>query len=392
MKYIPFAVAALLIAASHAETVLKDAFEGRFSLGAAIAAPVWEGGDERARSTLLAHFNSITAENEMKPYALQPREGEFRWETADRFVKFGELNRMKIIGHCLVWHNQMPAWFFKGPDGKAADRETLIKRMREHIHAVVGRYKGRVYGWDVVNEAFDADGSLHDSPWLRIIGSDFIELAFRFAHEADPGAELYYNDFGMASEGKRRAVVRMVREFQAKGIRIDAIGMQTHVNLADPDVKEWEKSLEAFAAEGVNVAVSEMDVSVLPSAWELSAEITGERKYDPKYDPWKDSLPAGAEERLARRYEEFFKVLLAHSRAVDRVTLWGVEDGASWLNDFPMKGRTDHPLFFDRNGKMKLCARRAAALKVEEAESASPEGKRAKFTGFELKSIPATGL
>ncbi|MCR5413726.1 MAG: endo-1,4-beta-xylanase [Kiritimatiellae bacterium] len=369
---IVLSVFAVAVSGHAADPVLKDAFGGRFSLGAAISAPVWTGDASRDRNTLLRHFNSITAENEMKPCALQPEEGSFDWSVSDRFVEFGEKNGMKIVGHCLVWHNQTPGWFFKGGDGKDADRETLINRMRSHIHAVVGRYKGRVYGWDVVNEAFGDDGKLHDSPWLRIVGPDFVELAFRFAHEADPSAELYYNDFGMAGEKKRRAVVNMVRDFRAKGIRIDGIGMQTHVNLADPDVKEWEKSLEAFASEGVKVMVTEMDVSVLPSAWDLSAEITGFRKYDPKFDPWRESLPAGMEERLAKRYGEFFKVLLSHSASVDRVTLWGVEDGSSWLNGFPMRGRTDYPLFFGRDGRMKLCARRVASLEVPEAPAHSP--------------------
>ncbi len=375
------------LACDAAETALRDSFSGRFSLGAAVGSGVWMGGLERERSTVERHFASITAENEMKPYALQPAEGVFKWDVADRFVEFGERNGMKVIGHCLVWHNQMPGWFFKGPDGKDVDRETLIKRMRSHIHAVVGRYRGRVHGWDVVNEAFDGEGNLHDSPWLRIIGSDFIELAFRFAREADPQAELYYNDFGMASPGKRRGVARMVRDFRNRGIRIDGVGMQTHVNLDDPDVGEWEKSIEAFAAEGVKVMVTEMDVSVLPSAWNLSAEITNRRGYDAKYNPWKDGrLPDDVAEKLARRYEEFFTVLLRRSDYVDRVTLWGVEDGGSWLNDFPMRGRTDYPLFFGRDGKMKLCAERVAKLRVKKESFPPRGGKKARFRRFSLES------
>lgn len=187
------------------EPVLKDAFAGRFRIGAAVSAGVWEGRHERERATVERHFDSITAENEMKPMYLQPREGEFNFETADKFVAFGAKNKMKVIGHCLVWHQQMPRWFFVDKDGRDVDRETLIARMRTHIKTVVGRYRGRVHGWDVVNEAFDDKGELHDSPWQRIIGSDFVELAFRFAHEADSEAELYYNDFSMASPASAAA-------------------------------------------------------------------------------------------------------------------------------------------------------------------------------------------
>ena len=382
-------VNAACVAGASDEPVLKDAFAGRFSLGAAVDAGVWEGRDARARATVERHFDSITAENEMKPEHLQPREGEFHFETADKFVAFGEKNKMKVIGHCLVWHQQMPPWFFVDKDGREIDRETLISRMRTHIKTVVGRYRGRVYGWDVANEVFDAKGELHDSPWLRIIGSDFVELAFRFAHEADPEAELYYNDFGMASPGKRRAVARMVRDFRNKGIRIDGVGMQTHINLADPSLLDWEASLAAFAAEGVKVMVTEMDVSVLPSAWKLTAEITTLHDYDEKYNPWKNGkLPDDVQEKLALRYEEFFGVLLRHSDVVDRVTLWGVEDGGSWLNNFPMIGRTDYPLFFGRDGKMKLCAKRVA----EAARKVAPVGEKrnaariARFSAFELSS------
>ena len=375
------------VAGASDEPVLKDAFAGRFRIGAAVNAGVWEGGQERVRATVERHFDSITAENEMKPMFLQPREGEFHFETADKFVAFGEKNKMKVIGHCLVWHQQMPRWFFVGKDGHEVDRETLIDRMRTHITTVVGRYRGRIHGWDVVNEAFDDKGELHDSPWLRIIGSDFVELAFRFAHEADPEAELYYNDFSMAAPGKRRGVARMVRDFRNRGVRIDGVGMQTHVNLTYPSLSDWEASLEAFAAEGVKVMVTEMDVSALPSAWGLTAEITTRHDYDEKYNPWKGgTLPDEIQKKLADRYEAFFNVLLRHSDVVDRVTLWGVEDGGSWLNDFPMRGRTDFPLFFGRDGQMKPCAKRAAeaARKVAPAGEKRHAGRVARFRRFEL--------
>lgn len=385
------AIAAALTMA-HADG-LKDAFEGRFSLGAAFPARMCAAGaPTRDVAIVERHFSSITAENEMKPFALQPVEGRFDFSVADRFVEFGERHHMKIIGHCLVWHNQMPRWFFVDTAGREVDRETLIARMRAHISAVVGRYKGRVHGWDVVNEALGGDGRLHDSPWLRIIGSDFIELAFRFAHEADPDAELYYNDFSLAEPAKRRGVVRLVRDLRAKGVRIDAVGMQSHVNLDYPSIADYEASVAAFAAEGVKVMVTELDVSVLPAAWNLSAEITRTEAYDEKYNPWRDGrLPDAVQQKLARRYEELFAVYLRHADVIDRVTLWGVTDGMSWLNDFPMRGRTDYPLFFDRDGKIKPCAKAVEKLargwKGGKAAPAAAEGpKVARFRRFTLSN------
>lgn len=384
---IVFAVVSILALASPGDEPLKDAFAQRFRLGVAIPSGVYAGEGNAMRRIVTTHFNSITAENEMKPCSLQPSEGVFRWETADKLVAFGEANGMKIIGHCLVWHQQTPRWFFIGEDGRETDRETLIARMRAHIHAVVGRYRGRVHGWDVANEVFDENGALRNSPWARIIGSDFVELAFRFAHEADPDAELYYNDYGMASEGKRSAVVNMVRDFRNKGVRIDGIGMQTHANLEQPNIADYEASLAAFADEGVKVMITEMDVSVLPNAWDLSAEITVRHEYSEDLDPWKDGvLPDEIDRRLTQRWAEFFQVFLRHADAIDRVTVWGVADGESWLNDFPVRGRTDYPLLFDRSFEMKNCAKAIRELARREVATAknAPSRRTALFRNFEM--------
>lgn len=353
------AIAALAAACGLAASAgIKDSYVGRFRLGAAVAARVYAGAHNEETRIVEENFDSITPENEMKPDSIQPAEGEFRWDMADRFVAFGEKNHMKIIGHCLVWHNQTPRWFFENPDGSKADRETLIRRMREHIHAVVGRYKGRIHGWDVVNEAFDDAGNLHPSPWRDGIGDDFIELAFMFAHEADPHAELYYNDFNMFAKGKREGVVKMLRVFKAKGIRIDAVGLQSHGSLNSPKIEEYEDTIKAIAAEGAKAMITELDISVLPNAWGLSAEITQSRDYDEKYNPWKDGvLPRETQKELARRYVELFRMYLRNADKIDRVTVWGVSDKYSWLNDFPVKGRTDYPLFFDRDMKKKPCAK-----------------------------------
>ena len=217
---------------------------------------------------------------------------------------------------------------------------------------------------------------LHPSPWRDGIGEDFIELAFRFAHEADPDAELYYNDFNMFTAGKRRGVVEMVRKFKEKGVRIDAVGLQSHAGLKGPKVEEYEATIEALASVGVKAMITELDVSALPSAWGLTAEITSRHDYDEKYNPWKDGvLPKDVEKEHARRYIDLFKMYLRHADVIDRVTLWGLTDGDSWLNDFPVRGRTDYPLFFGRDGQMKLCAKAVWRLSQQTAEKKSKNGK-----------------
>ena len=341
---------------------IKDAYTGRFHVGAALGKWVYEQTPNAESDLVAANFSSITAENEMKPERVQPREGEFHWDSADKFVAFGERHGMKIIGHCLVWHYQTPDWFFKNADGSKADRETLIARMRTHIHAVVGRYKGRVHGWDVVNEAFDDAGALHPSPWRDGIGEDFIEPAFRFAHEADPDAELYYNDFNMFNPNKVAGVLRMVREFRAKGVRIDGVGLQSHNGLGGPAVADYERSIQRIGAEGVKAMVTELDVSVLPNAWGLTADPTKLHDYEERYNPYTKGCPADVLEAQAKRYCELFEMYLRNSDIIDRVTLWGVNDATTWFNDYPVPGRTDYPLFFDKDLKVKPCGKAVEKL------------------------------
>ena len=344
-----------LMSAGVACAALKDVYRDKFVVGAALSADVFTGEVAAEAAAVAAEFSTITAENEMKPERVQPQEGVFTWDLADKFVAFGEKNKMKIIGHCLVWHYQTPDWFFKNPDGSKADRETLIKRMRDHIHAVVGRYKGRVHGWDVVNEAFDDGGNLHPSPWRDGIGDDFVELAFRFAHEADPDAELYYNDFNMFNANKAAGVLRMARAFRAKGVRIDGIGLQSHNGLGGPRVEDYEATIRAIGREGLKAMVTELDVSVLPSTWGMSADIQKLQDYNEKYNPYVKGVPAEKLAEQAKRYTDLFTMYLRNADVIDRVTVWGASDRNTWLNDYPMPGRTDYPLFLDKHGKAKPC-------------------------------------
>lgn len=332
---------------------LKDAYQGRFLVGTALNKSHNYGNDTLGINLIKQHFNSIVAENCMKSMHIQPTEGVFFFDEADKFVEFGEANGMFIVGHTLVWHSQAPAWLFVDENGADVSREVMIERMRNHIHTVVGRYKGRVDGWDVVNEAIMDDGSWRNTKFFEIIGDDYIKLAFQFAHEADPDAELYYNDYAMSMEGKRKGVVELVKQLQAEGIRIDGIGMQGHMGMDHPDIGEFEKSIQAYAALGVNVMITEMDITLLPFPGEETAEVSLSADYQEMMNPYATGLPDDIAAAWEQRYTDYFQLFLKYSDQISRVTLWGLTDADSWRNDWPMKGRTDYPLLFDRQYQPK---------------------------------------
>ncbi|WP_235714423.1 endo-1,4-beta-xylanase [Alkaliflexus imshenetskii] len=334
-------------------STLKDAYKGKFFIGTALNTPQILGTAVDEVNIIKTHFNSIVAENCMKSGPMQPEEGKFNFELADKFVEFGVKNNMHIVGHTLIWHSQAPRWFFTDSEGNDVSPEVLKERMRTHIHTVMGRYKGKIHGWDVVNEVVLDDGSFRDSKFYQILGEDFIKYAFIYAHEADPDAELYYNDYSMALPGKRQGVVNMVRKLQEQGVKIDAIGMQGHVGLDYPELEEFEASMEAFAALGVNVMITEMEISVLPMpVRNLGADISTNIAYREQLNPYTEGLPESVNKQLEERYLEFFRLFLKHDY-VTRVTVWGVNDGNSWKNGFPVRGRTDYPLLFDRNNQPK---------------------------------------
>ncbi len=371
----PFALAALLslLAASSASAAsgpaLKDAFQDHFRIGAALNGSHFAATRPAREDLVAAQFNTITAENAMKWQPIHPRPGQYHFAAADRFVDFGERHGMFIVGHTLVWHSQTPSWVFTDAEGNPLDREALLERMRDHIHTVVGRYRGRVHGWDVVNEALNEDGSLRDSSWRRIIGDDYIEQAFRFAHEADPEAELYYNDYALENPAKRRGAVALLKNLQAAGVPVAAVGIQGHGSLTWPSPELVAETIEAFAELGLRVMITELDISVLPSrSRTVIADIGRREQGDDRLNPYTGGLPDAVQERLARRYSELFAVYLEHRDVVDRITFWGVTDGDSWLNNFPVRGRTNYPLLFDRAGEPKP----AFHAVIETAERFSP--------------------
>ncbi|MFT3738154.1 MAG: endo-1,4-beta-xylanase [Breznakibacter sp.] len=333
---------------------LKNAFAGKFYIGTALNTDQIGGFDTASIRIVKVQFNAIVAENCMKSENIQPREGEFDFAMPDRFVEFGERNNMWITGHTLIWHSQAPRWFFSDSLGNDVSREVLIQRMEKHIRTVVGRYKGRVKGWDVVNEAIDdRDGSLRNSKFYQIIGEDYIRLAFQFAHEADPNAELYYNDYSLHNPIKRNGAVAMLKKLIDEGVRVDAVGEQCHIGLDDPSIEEYERTINDFAALGLKVMVTEMDISVLPMDWSIGADVSAKSEYREKSDLYANGLPDSVNNAFGKRYSDFFKLFLKHQDVVTRVTLWGVTDAQSWKNGWPIPGRTDYPLLFDRNYQAK---------------------------------------
>jgi endo-1,4-beta-xylanase len=331
-------------------TGLKEAYQNDFYVGAAVGAQVLSEKNEKAIAILKREFNSITAENSMKWDLIRPGNKEWNWVNADQFVDFGVANNMYIVGHCLVWHSQVPEAIFKKPDGSFVSAKQLTKTMKQHIEKVVSRYKDRIPAWDVVNEAVDDDGTRRKSHWHNIMGEDFIAQAFHFAHDVDPKAHLMYNDYNTFNEIKRPAILEMVKKYKKQGVPIHGVGMQDHLSIDGPDVKEIEKAILGFAELGLRVHVTELDVDVLPSVWNLPvAEISTRFEYKPERDPYIKAFPKEMEEKLAKRYEDIFKMYLKHQDKIDRVTFWGIADNSTWLNDFPINGRTNYPLLFDRN-------------------------------------------
>jgi len=343
-----------LLAAEQTPPELKEAFKGFFLIGAALNPSEFTESDARAAALVKAQFDSISPENVLKWASVHPEPDRYNFDPADKYVAFGEKNHMFIIGHTLVWQHQTPRWAFEDAKGNPVDRETLLKRMREHIQTVVGRYKGRVNGWDVVNEALNDDGTLGQTPWLKIIGEDYIAKAFEFAHEADPKAQLYYNDYSLENEAKRNGAIELIRKLQAQGVPVTGVGLQGHYGMDSPTVDQLDASIGAFAKLGVKVMITELDIDVLPSSWQYhGADISRNAELQPKLNPYTNGLPDSVQQRLAKRYADLFGVFLKHRGALTRVTFWGVTDASSWLNNWPVRGRANYPLLFDRDARPK---------------------------------------
>lgn len=310
---------------------LKDAYIDHFPIGVAVSSTLINDYGE----LISKHFNSLTAENEMKPAPLRPGRYSYYFERADALVDFAIANNMKVRGHTLIWHSQTPAWTFTGQNGERATKEELLMNMEDHIKTVVGRYKGKVYAWDVVNEAVsDGYGEyLRNTAYLEIIGEEYLEMAFIWAHEADPDALLFYNDYGMENPYKRERVLRLLKSLLEKDVPIHGVGIQGHYNIFSPSVKDIEDTIDSFAALGLQVHITELDISIY--AYHES---------DTRFA----SFPEDREKLQIHRYTEIFNMLRRRKEHVTSVTFWGLSDDLSWLNNFPVRGRKNWPLLFDQ--------------------------------------------
>ena len=346
-----------------AEATLKDSYADEFLIGT-----IMPGGldpdatftdDPIELGVVARDFNALTAENCMKPMFMQPNEGEYFFKASDYCVDFAEANSMALVGHTLVWHAMTADWFFKDEAGQLPSRELMLERMRTHIDTVVGRYKGRIPYWDVVNEAVLYQGAgnsavFRESPWFKAIGEDYIELAFRHTHAVDPDAKLYYNDYNMTKKEKVDFVLEMVSGMRAKGVPIHGVGMQGHWMLDWPSLSDIEYALRTFADAGIPVSITELDITVLPDPPSHSgANVTDNVEFAEKYNPYSQSVPDEVLQKQADRYQEIFELFLKYKSNIERVSFWGTSDSQSWKNSYPMKGRTDYPLLFDRKFNSK---------------------------------------
>lgn len=359
---IPVLLSVVLPADTPDRRSLKEAYRKAFLMGSAVNDAIVSGRDNAARDIVIRQFNTVTPENVMKAETINPRPGVYNFAPADAFVEFAEKHNMFTVGHTLVWHNQTPDWFFTDESGKPRTREQLIARMREYIKAVAGRYAGRVDAWDVVNEVIDDDGSYRPTRWVSGVGDgdELVKLAFKYAAEYAPGTELYYNDFNAWRPAKRDGIVRLVKMLQKEGIRIDGVGIQGHWGLNYPRNEYIEAAIDAYAELGIKVMITELDIDVLPLTREgqiigtvMSHKQFQLEEFERFLDPYGKGLPDEIQKKLTDRYRELFEIFYRRRDKIDRVTFWGVHDGMSWKNDYPVPGRTNYPLLYDRNRQPK---------------------------------------
>lgn len=321
---------------------LKDYYKNYFTMGVAVSPQAVQGPEA---ALILKNFSSVTPENAMKIGPIHPEENRFNWEPADQIVNFAQANGLKMRGHTLCWHSQTPPWLFKDDKGNTVSKEVLLKRLKDHITQVVTRYKGKIYAWDVVNEAIDDDSSkfLRESQWYKICGEEFIAKAFQYAHEADPNALLFYNDYNTENASKRERIYKLLKQLKDAKVPIHGVGLQAHWSIYEPSEKEIRESIEKFSSLGLSVQITELDVSVYPS----------EHKPRDRKPEDNDTLTPEMEQKQTDQYAMFFKVFREYKNKLTGVTFWNISDKHSWLDNFPVRGRKNYPLLFDQELKPK---------------------------------------
>lgn len=322
---------------------LAQVYKDYFLIGAAVT-PQSLKTDEA--ELILRQFNSLTAENAMKMGPIHPRENEYNWAGGDSIAAFSQRHGLKMRGHTLCWHNQVAPWMFKTETGDTVSKEVLMQRLKDHITAVVSRYKDHIYAWDVVNEVIsDAPGEFYrPSIWYKICGEEFISKAFEWAHAADPDALLFYNDYNETNPVKREKIFQLVKNLKDAGVPIHGVGLQGHWSIYEPTAEVLEQTLHRFSQLGVQVQVTELDISVYA-------------KGQQSREPWpKDSLSVFTpqmENLQIERYKICFDLFRKYRHSLNSVTFWNISDRRSWLDNFPVRGRKDYPLLFDKDLKPK---------------------------------------
>jgi len=343
------------------EKGLKDYYKKYFSIGVAVNMQAIRG--EQAK-LVIKEFNSVTAENDMKMGPIHPKENEYNWANADSIVAFAQRNNIQVRGHNLLWHSQAPSWMFKDEAGNNVSKEVLLKRLKDHITAVMTRYKGKIYAWDVVNEAIDdnPDVYMRNTLWYQIAGDDFIPAAFRYAREVDPKAALYYNDYNSENPSKRDKIYKLVKSLIDAKVPIDGIGLQGHWKLADPSPELIREALDKYASLGVKLQITELDVTIREPQPRRAPGDTS-----PVVQPYDSGYTASIAKRQTARYESIFKIFRDYKKVITNVTFWNLSDKQSWLDgrggglaggaaassNAPPVRRKAYPLLFDENFQRK---------------------------------------
>lgn len=336
--------------ANSSEPSLKEVFRNDFAIGTALSEQQILEKDSGAAIIVPRHFNAITPENIMKAEIMHPEWGRYNFELADKIVEYGKKHNMQVNGHTLIWHSQLPAFV-----RRINDADSVRKFFNDHITTIASRYDKKIYSWDVVNEALNEDGTMRRSIFLTKLGDDFVVEAFRLAQKAAPNTKLYYNDYNIEQPKKRAGAIAIIKKIQAAGVRIDGVGIQGHWHIDNLPLADIEQSIKDFAALGVEVMFTELDLSVLPNprGRANTADISQTAAYNESINPYTKSVPDSIQQKLAKSYADLFNLFLKYKENISRVTFWGVDDGQSWLNGFPVRGRTNHPLLFDRKFQTK---------------------------------------
>lgn len=336
---------------------LKDTFKKDFLIGTALNNSQIDEKNAVVNDLIKKQFNAATPENIMKSALIHPKWDTYNFTMADKLVEYGEKNNIKINGHTLIWHSQLPN-FIRGI--KSSD--SIRTFFTDHIKTVAGRYKGKVFSWDVVNEALNEDGTLRNSVFLKHLGEGYLVDAFRLAQEASPKTELYYNDYNNEKPAKRAGCIKLIKKIQESGARIDGVGIQGHWHVGKIPLKDIEESILEYSALGLKVMFTELDIEVLERNFQ-GADVSQRMANSPEINPYTNGLPENVQKQLSDDYEALFKLFLKHKDKVTRVTFWGVNDGDSWLNNWPVRGRTSYPLLFDRNNQPKPAYFKVVGLK-----------------------------